>query len=98
MKVNKETLRKIAHLSRLELQEKDEAPMINSLNEILEWVDQLNEVDTSEVEPLTNMSFEVNVYREDAEKSTISHEEALKNAPHRDQDYFKVPKVIDQDS
>ncbi len=82
MKVNKETLRKIAHLSRLELQEKDEAPMINSLNEILEWVDQLNEVDTSEVEPLTNMS----------------HEEALKNAPARDQDYFKVPKVIDQDS
>jgi len=93
MKVDRETLRKIAHLARLEFNENDEQPMIQSLNEILEWVDQLNEVDTEGIEPITNMSFEVNVLREDEVKEHLDHERGLFNAPKKDKDYFRVPKV-----
>ena len=56
MKIDKSTLQKMAHLARLEIEEKDEKSMIKDMNEILTWVEQLDEVDTTSVEPLTNMS------------------------------------------
>lgn len=94
MKIDKTTLRKLAHLSRLEIKEKEEQKMINDLNEILTWVEQLNEVDTEGVEPLTNMSHEVNVFREDEVSGHLDHEKALKNAPKKDKDFFRVPKFL----
>jgi aspartyl-tRNA(Asn)/glutamyl-tRNA(Gln) amidotransferase subunit C len=57
-------------------------------------VEQLQEVDTEGVEPLTNMSHEVNVFREDVAGEHLDHERALKNAPDHDEDYFRVPKVL----
>jgi aspartyl-tRNA(Asn)/glutamyl-tRNA(Gln) amidotransferase subunit C len=58
-------------------------------------VEKLNEVDTTGVEPLTTMSYEINMLRDDEVKEHLSHERALKNAPKKDADYFRVPKVID---
>lgn len=95
MQVDKETLRKIAHLARLEFEKKDEKEMIESLTEILSWVEQLEEVDTTDVEPLTTMSKEVNVLREDKAANKLDQQSALKNAPKKDSVYFRVPKVLD---
>lgn len=95
MKVDKETLQKIAHLARLDFEEKGAKEMIESMTEILDWVEKLNELDTEGVEPLTNMSVEQNVMREDVVKEPLSHERGLKNAPKKDADYFRVPKVIE---
>ena len=94
MNIDKNTLQKIAHLSRLEVNEKEEQAMIKDLNEIITWVEQLNEVDTTDVEPLTNMSQEVNVFREDKVGEHLDHEKALKNAPKKDKDFFRVPKYL----
>ena len=95
MKIDKSTLQKMAHLARLEIEEKDEKSMIKDMNEILTWVEQLDEVDTTSVEPLTNMSHEVNVFREDKVGEHLDHEEALKSAPKKDKDFFRVPKFLD---
>ncbi len=95
MKVDKDTLKKIAHLSRLEIKKEEEEELLNSLSEILTWVEKLNEIDTDGVEPLTNMTLEVNALREDRVGDHLDHEKALKNAPKRDKDFFIVPKVKD---
>jgi aspartyl-tRNA(Asn)/glutamyl-tRNA(Gln) amidotransferase subunit C len=95
MNADKETLRKIAHLARLEFNPESESKMLASLNEILTWVEKLNEIDTTGVEPLTHMSEEVNVMREDKVKPPLPHDRALLNAPKKDADYFRVPKVIE---
>jgi len=95
MEINKATLRKIAHLARLEFDKDEEQPMTESLTEILTWVEKLNEVDTEGVEPLTNMSDEVNNWREDIPKSDITRNQALGSAPTKDDKFFIVPKVIE---
>lgn len=95
MKVDKETLKKIAHLSRLELEKGREKEMLESLSEILTWVEKLNELNTREIEPLTNMSMEVNALREDKTGKHLDREKGLLNAPDRDTQFFKVPKVKD---
>jgi aspartyl-tRNA(Asn)/glutamyl-tRNA(Gln) amidotransferase subunit C len=95
MKIDREHLTKIAHLARLEFDEKDAEKMTQDMTAIVEWVDKLNEVDTDGVEPLTTMSYEVNVFREDVVKDHLDHERALLNAPKKDQDYFRVPKVLE---
>ncbi|MDO6389684.1 Asp-tRNA(Asn)/Glu-tRNA(Gln) amidotransferase subunit GatC [Pontibacter sp. BT731] len=95
MSTDIQTIRKIAHLARLEFNEEKEQEMLQDLNKILNWVDQLRELDTESVEPLIHMSEEVNVMREDLAQNTVSHDEALKNAPKKDSDYFRVPKVLE---
>jgi aspartyl-tRNA(Asn)/glutamyl-tRNA(Gln) amidotransferase subunit C len=95
MKIDREALDKIAHLSRLEFDEKDAEKMMRDMTNIVNWVEKLNEVDTTGVEPLTTMSYEINMLREDEVKEHLSHDRALKNAPKKDADYFRVPKVID---
>lgn len=95
MKVDKETLHKIAHLARLEVRPEEEAGMLSSLNEVLTWMEQLNEVDTTGVEPLMHISEELNVVREDAVGEHLSRERALANAPQHDEQFFQVPKVLE---
>jgi aspartyl-tRNA(Asn)/glutamyl-tRNA(Gln) amidotransferase subunit C len=95
MKVDKETLDKIAHLARLEFDEKDSEKMIRDLGNIISFVEKLNEVNTDGVEPLTTMSHEVNSLREDEVKPHLHHDIALKSAPKKDADYFRVPKVLE---
>jgi aspartyl-tRNA(Asn)/glutamyl-tRNA(Gln) amidotransferase subunit C len=95
MKINRDVLDKIAHLARLEFDEKDAEKMMKDMTAIVNWVEKLNEVDTEGVEPLTTMSHEINSLREDEVKPHLEHEEALKNAPKKDSDYFRVPKVLE---
>jgi len=94
MKIKQETIKDIAHLARLELDEKAEEAMQEDFNKILDWMDKLNEINTDNVEPLIHMSTEVNVFREDIAENKLTHEEALKNAPKKDSDYFRVPKFL----
>ncbi len=94
MKITKETLHKVAHLARLNIKPEEEDQLLKDMSEILGWVDQLREVDTTGVEPLTHMTEEQNVLREDVPHQPISREEGLKNAPSTDGEYFKVPKVL----
>lgn len=95
MSLDKETLKRIAHLARLNFDEKTDQAMLNSMREILDWVEKLNEVDTENVEPLTHMATEVNILREDIVGTHLKHEDALKNAPKKDSDYIRVPKVLE---
>jgi aspartyl-tRNA(Asn)/glutamyl-tRNA(Gln) amidotransferase subunit C len=95
MKIDKETLQKIAHLARLEFDEKNSEVMMQDMTNMVNFVEKLNEVDTTGVEPLTTMSHEINALREDEVKPHLPHEEALKNAPKKDADYFRVPKVLE---
>lgn len=94
MNIDSQTVDKIAHLARLELNASEQQEMIGDMNKILDFMAKLNEVDTSGVEPLIYMSDEVNVFREDEVKQTVTHEEALQNAPKHDDNYFLVAKVI----
>ena len=95
MKTDINTIRSLAHLARLEFNETKEQEMLSDLNKILNWMEQLNELNTDNVEPLIHMSEEVNVMREDVAKNTVTHEEGLRNAPKKDSDYFRVPKVLE---
>jgi aspartyl-tRNA(Asn)/glutamyl-tRNA(Gln) amidotransferase subunit C len=95
MKIDRALLDKIAHLSRLEFDEKDAEKMMQDMTAIVNWVEKLNEVDTDGVEPLTTMSHEINVLRDDEVGEHLPHDKALQNAPKKDEDYFRVPKVID---
>ena len=95
MKVTHDTLHKMAHLARLEIRPDEEAELINSLNGVLTWMEQLNEVDTTGVEPLTHLSAETNVLRDDVVGSHLPREKALDNAPQHDNQFFEVPKVLE---
>lgn len=94
MKIDQDTVDKIAHLARLELTGDEQTEMIKDMSKILDFMAKLNEVDTSAVEPLVYMTNEVNVLREDVVRQDITHEEALLNAPKHDDDFFYVAKVI----
>jgi aspartyl-tRNA(Asn)/glutamyl-tRNA(Gln) amidotransferase subunit C len=96
MKITEELIDHIAHLSRLEFQGEDKVAIQKDMERMIEFVDKLSEVDTANVEPLIFMSEEINRVREDEPKVTVSHEEALKNAPKKDSDYFRIPKVLDK--
>jgi aspartyl-tRNA(Asn)/glutamyl-tRNA(Gln) amidotransferase subunit C len=95
MQIDRALLDKIAHLSRLEFDEKDAGKMMRDMSEIVTWVEHLKEVNTDGVEPLTTMSHEINALREDEVKEHLTHERALQHAPKKDADYFRVPKVIE---
>jgi aspartyl-tRNA(Asn)/glutamyl-tRNA(Gln) amidotransferase subunit C len=95
MKVDKETLDKIAHLARLEYDETDSEKMLGDLNNMVAFVEKLKEVDTAGVEPLTTMSHEVNAFRDDKVAGQLPREEALANAPKKDSKFFRVPKVLE---
>lgn len=95
MKIDIQTVEKIAHLARLEYSETEKVDLAKEMNKILDWMDKLNEVDTNNVEPLMHMSQEINVFREDMVSTHLDHKKALCNAPKKDSDYFRVPKVIE---
>ncbi|MVN78216.1 Asp-tRNA(Asn)/Glu-tRNA(Gln) amidotransferase subunit GatC [Hymenobacter sp. HMF4947] len=95
MNTDLETLRGLAHLARLEFDPAHEEQMLTDLNKILDWVAQLEQVNTDGVAPLVHLSQEVNVLRDDKAHNTVTHQEGLRNAPRKDSDYFRVPKVLD---
>lgn len=96
MEINNETVNKLAHLAKLEFSAEEKENIKKDLSRILTWIDKLNELDTDQVEPLIYMSSEVNVVRKDEMLNSVTHEEALLNAPKKDSDYYRVPKVLDK--
>ena len=94
MEVNDQLVDKLALLSRLSFDQEQKIAIKNDLQKMIHFVEKLNELDTTGVEPLLHMSNNVNVLREDEVKGSISREEGLQNAPVKDEAFFKVPKVI----
>ena len=94
MEVNDALVDKLANLARLQFDDTEKAGIKNDLQRMIQFVEKLNELDTTGVVPLLHMSENVNVLREDIVKGSISSEDGLKNAPVHDDKFFKVPKVI----
>lgn len=94
MSVTIKDVQKIAELAKLKFNDKELENFTNQMNEILKYMDKLNELNTDSVEPLSHPLDSVNVFREDILKKSVSTEDALKNSPVPDEKYFKVPKVI----
>jgi aspartyl-tRNA(Asn)/glutamyl-tRNA(Gln) amidotransferase subunit C len=94
MKITNKLIEDIAALAKLEFDVKSAELMKADLEKIIGFVDKLSEIDTEGVEPLIYLSEEVNVLREDEIRAVISQVEALKNAPQKDSDYFKVSTVL----
>ena len=95
MKIERKTVDRLAELAKLEFNENEKKEIEKDLSRILDFVDKLKAMDTKGVEPLIFMSDEVNVLRSDDVKTEITHDEAMQNAPKKDSDYFKVPKVME---
>ena len=93
-KITADDVRKVAKLSRLNLPEETIATYTGQLERILDYVDQLQAVDTEGVPPTTRAVEVVNVTREDAVVSTDVREELLDQAPQREGDFFRVPKIL----
>lgn len=94
MEVTDELIDHLAHLSRLKFNDQEKVQIKNDLEKMIDFFAVLSEVDTTNVEPLLFMTDEVNVLREDIAVDTITHEEALLNAPKKDADYFRISKVL----
>jgi aspartyl-tRNA(Asn)/glutamyl-tRNA(Gln) amidotransferase subunit C len=94
MAVTKKDVEKIAELARLKFSDDELENFTPQMNEILSYMDKLNELDTQNVKPLSHPVEQTNVFREDELKDSISTEEALKNAQDKTDAHFKVPKVI----
>lgn len=112
MKVTAKDVSYVAELANLELNDEEQQGMVRNLNSILDYIDLLNELDTSSVQPLAQVSDRYGVdqsvkgsdrfahaMREDIKeglRKSLPHEVALENAPESDGTFFKVPKVIDR--
>ena len=96
MDITNETIDKLADLSKLEFNEEERENIKKDLSRILSYIETLNQVDTEGVEPLIFMSENENILREDIPGDTILKSDALKNAPSKDSDYFRVPKFIEK--
>lgn len=94
MEVNEALVDKLAQLSKLKFNTEEKQEIKTDLQRMIGFVEKLNELNLDGVKPLLHMSREVNVLREDEIKGSVSRDEALKNAPQHDEQFFKVPKVI----
>ena len=95
MKLDTNTINKIAKLARISLSKEEANDLLKDMNSILDWVEQLNEVDTESVEPLANISSSTLPQRIDEAKDINSSDEILKNSPDKLEGYFAVPKVVE---
>lgn len=94
MSVSIQDVEHVARLAKLSFTEEEKKKLVNELNSILDYMEQLNELDTSNVDPLSHVIELSNVFREDIVKPGLTREETLRNAPARGEKFFKVPKVI----
>ena len=95
MKLDTNTINKIAKLARIRLSAEEAEDLLKDMNSILDWVEQLNEVNTDSIEPLTNISSSILPQRKDKSKDVNSSDEILKNSPEKLEGYFAVPKVVE---
>jgi len=96
MEITNELINKLARLSKLEFDETAKAAIQKDLQQMIGFIEKINELDTEEVEPLIHMSEDTNVFREDIAKTLITQKEGLKNAPAKNEEYILVPKVINK--
>ena len=94
MQITIQTIDKLANLSQLQFNDEEKVALQSDLGKMIGFIQQLEKVDTTGIEPLLHISDAVNVLREDELKGSITREEALLNAPSKDEQFFKVPKVI----
>ena len=94
-KIDQAQVRKVARLSRLDLTDAEVEEFTGQLSAILDYVEKMNELNTDNVEPLAHCLPISNVFREDCVKESLGTERALTNAPQRDGEFFKVPKIMD---
>ena len=95
MKLDTNTINKIAKLARIKLSEEEAEDLLKDMNSILDWVEQLNEVNTDSIEPLANISSSVLPQRKDESSDVNSSDEILQNSPDKLEGYFAVPKVVE---
>ncbi len=95
MKIDKPLILKLEKLAKLKLSENEREELLGDLNNILGMVDKLDKLDTTDVKPLVYLTDEPNEARADIKSHSIDREQALKNAPDKNEQFFKVPKVID---
>lgn len=96
MKIDIKVVDELSHLARLSYENEAKEEIVTDLNKIIAFVEKLNEIDTDGLEPLIYMVDETNNTRKDIMIQLISQDDGLKNAPKKDSDYFRVPKVIEQ--
>lgn len=94
MQVNDALIDKLCSLSMLSFEGTEREAIKQDLKKILDFVEQINQLDTEAVAPLIHLTHEVNHFRADEPRQTITHAEALQNAPKKDSDYIRVPKVL----
>ena len=94
MPVTIQDVEHVAHLARLSFTEEEKVRLTTQLNSILKYMEELNGLDTSAVEPLSHVIELQNVFRQDVRTPGAEREEALQNAPAHSEQFFKVPKVI----
>jgi aspartyl-tRNA(Asn)/glutamyl-tRNA(Gln) amidotransferase subunit C len=97
-RIDRNQVRKVARLSRLELTSEEIEEFTGQLSAILDYVEKMNELDTDGVEPLAHCLPITNVLREDRVGQSLGTEKTLANAPQRDGQFFKVPKILDDSS
>ena len=95
MSIDNSTVKKVATLARIEIRKDEESKLIEELNNILGWVDELKKVDTENVEPMLSVFNESMNMREDKSESNYNNDQILKNAPNSNSGFFVVPKVIE---
>lgn len=96
MDINKEMIDRLSDLAKLDFNEDEKENIMKDMNRVLSYCEKLNEVNTDGVEPLIFMSDNVNLLREDVPQNNFSKQDALRNAPAKDSDFFRVPKFIDK--
>jgi aspartyl-tRNA(Asn)/glutamyl-tRNA(Gln) amidotransferase subunit C len=94
MEINAALVNHLANLSRLYLDETEKIELMGDLSKMISFVEKLKEVDTTGVEPLIHISDAMNAWRDDTVTTAITNEAAFLNAPVKDNNFFKVPKVI----
>jgi aspartyl-tRNA(Asn)/glutamyl-tRNA(Gln) amidotransferase subunit C len=94
MEVNDELVDRLANLARLSFEPAEKTEIKKDLQKMISFIEKLNELETTGVEPLLFMTEEANVLREDEVKGSVPRDEGLLNAPLKDDKFFKVPKVI----
>jgi aspartyl-tRNA(Asn)/glutamyl-tRNA(Gln) amidotransferase subunit C len=94
MNVDDALIEKLANLSRLEFADEEKDDIKKDLEKMIGFIDKLNELDTTGVEPLLHMSSNTNIFRKDEVQGELKREDVFKNAPLHDGEFFKVPKVI----
>jgi aspartyl-tRNA(Asn)/glutamyl-tRNA(Gln) amidotransferase subunit C len=97
-KIDESLVRKVAKLSRLELTEAEIEEFTGQLSAILDYMEKMNELDTADIQPLAHCLPISNRFREDCIKESLGTEKTLANAPQRDGEFFKVPKILEESS